>query len=498
MRRLLSSVLYILDAVESSPMGCNDRSIESQGASVSALPYPVHFGPGRRRHLRGFSLLEMSLVLIIAMIGAIYTGLTLTASLESDRARAMGQHARSIAAAANAYIVNNYQTLSASPATDITVADLLSQSLLPIGFSPTNGYGQSYAIHLVRTGTSPSWNIEGVVITTNALTIVGKLRLDMVGAAVSEAGSDAGMTNDSATLSGFNGGWSLTSAAYPQITATGQLGHRVGSGTSLYTQFLRRDGTLPMTGNLDMGGMTIINANSMRLTGVVIEGSACTTTGEVSRDGSGRVLSCVGGSWRGYGYSSWKDPVANFVDLPGPGNSTGDVRMVTGLARAFTWNGAAWVALAVDQNGNLTVPATLSATTATISGSATVGGRVTANSVQTSNYVQNFSENWSFLGGNSGGYNAQPQAAPGSAYLNDAYFRSVGRWASQMGDGGAFWYGINTYSGEFCWLGECQTNPKTGGFFCPAGYTAIGGLTGQAYRYTPWDQTIVRYQCVSN
>jgi hypothetical protein len=54
--------------------------------------------------------------------------------------------------------------------------------------------------------------------------------------------------------------------------------------------------------------------------------------------------------------------VATFALLPSSGtNAVGDVRMVTSLGRAFSWNGTGWVALAVDQNGNLTVPQTLTA-----------------------------------------------------------------------------------------------------------------------------------------
>jgi hypothetical protein len=51
--------------------------------------------------------------------------------------------------------------------------------------------------------------------------------------------------------------------------------------------------------------------------------------------------------------------VSAFAALPATGNSVGDVRMVTGLSRAFTWNGTGWVALAVDENGNLQVPGTV-------------------------------------------------------------------------------------------------------------------------------------------
>lgn len=63
-----------------------------------------------------------------------------------------------------------------------------------------------------------------------------------------------------------------------------------------------------------------------------------------------------------------KDPVANYASLPAAGNSSGDVRKTLDNQRHFTWNGASWVALAVDQNGNFTVPGAL-----TVNGSKVVG-----------------------------------------------------------------------------------------------------------------------------
>jgi hypothetical protein len=96
-------------------------------------------------------------------------------------------------------------------------------------------------------------------------------------------------------------------------------------------------------------------------------GATCTTTGAIGRDGNGQVLSCQSGTWRSQGSTFWRDPVADFSSLPGT-DPTGAVRMTTDTGRAFMWTGGAWTALAVDQNGNLTVPGTLTA----------AGGRVVA------------------------------------------------------------------------------------------------------------------------
>lgn len=73
-----------------------------------------------------------------------------------------------------------------------------------------------------------------------------------------------------------------------------------------------------------------------------------------------------------------------------------------------------------------------------------------------------------------------------------------GRWTKPGGsDGGAFWYAENTSNpSNKCYLGKCQPNPRTGAYSCPAGYTAIGGLVGQAYNYSQWDQTTYYFSCV--
>jgi hypothetical protein len=104
----------------------------------------------------------------------------------------------------------------------------------------------------------------------------------------------------------------------------------------------------------------------LHMTAVVTENASDTlcavadaqTWGRIAVDANGRVMSCTAGQWRPSGSAYWKDPVAGYGSLPGSGNQVGDVRLVSGLGRAFSWNGTGWLALAVDQNGNLSVPGT--------------------------------------------------------------------------------------------------------------------------------------------
>jgi hypothetical protein len=82
--------------------------------------------------------------------------------------------------------------------------------------------------------------------------------------------------------------------------------------------------------------------------------------------------------WRQASPSTWQEPVANHAALP-TAASPGEVRVALDTSRAFVFDDSTstWVALAVDQNGDLTVPAKLN-----VANSLTVAGDVNINSGQ--------------------------------------------------------------------------------------------------------------------
>ncbi|MFZ5327467.1 prepilin cleavage protein, partial [Enterobacter asburiae] len=108
--------------------------------------------------------------------------------------------------------------------------------------------------------TSTAW-IEG-----------GKTRYDLLGNAMQIAGIDSGMTRTTSNAFGYGGQWSETSANFNNITSAGQLAFRVGFNSALYSIYLRRDGTLPMTGNLNMGGQSVYNAQNITANGTTTTG----------------------------------------------------------------------------------------------------------------------------------------------------------------------------------------------------------------------------------
>ncbi|RVR73659.1 shufflon system plasmid conjugative transfer pilus tip adhesin PilV, partial [Klebsiella pneumoniae] len=207
-------------------------------------------------------------------------------------ASAVGQQMKQIGEAVNGYINIRYDKLStlsnaAGTGTDpgprtcsgsvceITYQTLINEGLLPSTYTGTNANKSSYKIILKRDGTSPNYVINGLITTSTAWIEGGKTRYDLLGKAMQTAGIDSGMTKTTSIASGHSGQWSETSANFNNITSTGQLAFRVGYNSALYSFYLRRDGTLPMTGDLNLDGHNINNIANINATGNI------TTTGNV-------------------------------------------------------------------------------------------------------------------------------------------------------------------------------------------------------------------------
>lgn len=241
---------------------------------------------------KGFSLLELTLVLGVGTMVAFMKFQDMKNEQESILASAVGQQMKQIGEAVNGYINIRYDKLStlsnaAGTGTDpgprtcsgsvceITYQTLINEGLLPSTYTGTNANKSSYKIILKRDGTSPNYVINGLITTSTAWIEGGKTRYDLLGKAMQTAGIDSGMTRTTSNAFGYSGQWSETSANFNNITSTGQLAFRVGYNSALYSVYLRRDGTLPMTGDLNLDGHNINNIANINATGNI------TTTGNV-------------------------------------------------------------------------------------------------------------------------------------------------------------------------------------------------------------------------
>ncbi|TXO50146.1 shufflon system plasmid conjugative transfer pilus tip adhesin PilV [Escherichia coli] len=233
---------------------------------------------------KGFSLLELTLVLGVGTMVAFMKFQDMKASQEDFTAKTAGEQIRKIGEAVNGYINLRYDKLSTltpsssqsndpGPRTcntsecEITYQTLINEGLLPVSYSGINIYKSPYKILLKRGGTAPNYVINGLVVATTAWIEGGKTRYDLLGKAMQTAGIDSGMTQSTTVISGMQGQWQESSSNFSNITGSGLLGFRTGFNSTLYSIYLRRDGTLPMTGDLNMGGNNINNAKNITASG---------------------------------------------------------------------------------------------------------------------------------------------------------------------------------------------------------------------------------------
>lgn len=238
----------------------------------------------KKQNKKGFSLLELVLVLGVGSMMAFMRFQNMKNEQETAIAKAVGQQMKQMGEAVNGYINIRYDKLSTLTASssqssdpgprtcdssgcEITYQTLVNEGLLPTSYTGVNAQKSSYKILLKRSGTTPNYVINGLITTTLSWSEGGKFRYDLLGKSMQEAGIDSGMTQSATVVSGLQGAWKETSTDYSNITSEGLLAYRVGYNSAMYSVYLRRDGTLPMTGDLNMGGNNINNIKDIYASG---------------------------------------------------------------------------------------------------------------------------------------------------------------------------------------------------------------------------------------
>lgn len=343
---------------------------------------------------KGFSLLELILVLGVGSMITFVKFQDMKNEQDDFTAKTAGQQINQIGQAVNGYISLRYDkisTLTASsnqssdpgPRTcnatgcEITYATLVNESLLPDTFNGINIYKSPYKILLKRDGTAPNYVINGLITTSSAWSEGGKIRYDLLGKAMQTAGIDSGMTRTASSVAGFQGQWSEPSTAYNNINSEGLLAFRVGFNSSLYSVYLRRDGTLPMTGDLNMGGKSVYNAQNITAAGT-------TTTGVLNTNGA----ATVGTTLNVGGATTLTGPLAanNTLTVAGTSNLKGAAT----LGSALNVAGATTLTGAVNASNSLTVAGISSlkgaaalGSTLDVAGATKLTGAVNANNALT-------------------------------------------------------------------------------------------------------------------
>lgn len=301
-------------------------------------------------------------IMLPSMVGAQHTAFTdQVAQVEA------GQLA-TITDAALQYEYGHMVSLSAPGNTHtVSVATLIQQGFLPAGTSAVDPMGDPISVQFTADG---SGNVTGYVVAQGAYRYpdadAGQILLNLGdrGGYVPEvpvAGQVAGM------IYGTGRTWQ---AAAPAGINPGSIDVKVESNAAQQaddSRFLWRVPAPTAAGNT-MSTPLILGA-------VETPGSGCANTGAIAQDGTGALVSCQGGTWQSVGGGHWRAPVATYAALPPSGNQNGDVRLTLDTDRAFAWNGGSWQALAVDQNGDLTVPRHLTAENGGVSTSTSCSGQ---------------------------------------------------------------------------------------------------------------------------
>lgn len=252
---------------------------------------------------KGFTLVELILTLSVSLGITFMSFQQMLLTQESTQAKIAGQQIKQIGDSVNSYIAVHYDKMaslsnSTGSSTDpgprtcstssstciITVQTLINEGLLPTTYTGKNIFNSEYSIVLRRSGSAPYYNVTGMITTNNAWnTANNRVRYDLLGRAMDEAGIDSGMSRDSASIiNGYKGSWVQKSSDYSNISKLGQLGFQAGYGSYSYSIYLRRDGTLPMTGNLNMGAQNINNAKDINGSGNLTMSGTGTFGGEVT------------------------------------------------------------------------------------------------------------------------------------------------------------------------------------------------------------------------
>ncbi|MFL9611180.1 hypothetical protein ACKF11_13950 [Methylobacillus sp. Pita2] len=318
---------------------------------------------------QGFTLVEVGIVLIIMTLMVALKIREDAQELRMALAKSQGEQMKVAGKGLYNYALANFNAIVDGTAVAgvanthaPTVAELKTLGYMESGFNANTFYGGTYNFTINKSPATctTDCNIAGLAYTSTPMRdpIDNQVDATLLGQAINAIGADGGgSTRTPAAINGKAGGWT---SANPAGAVTGILAMRVGEGSALdLSAYLRRDGTRPMTGNLNMGNQSIENLL------VAISGAACPDIGALATTANGDVLSCQNGTWQQQGSAYWKDPVGTAAGLPACTMSTiWQTRLITAPTVGtkpipYSCNGSAWVALMIDDAGNLTVPNTV-------------------------------------------------------------------------------------------------------------------------------------------
>ena len=315
----------------------------------------------------GEAILYISVLLALAIMLPSVVGMQHQAFTDQVAKVEAGQLA-TITDAALQYEYGYMASLSAPGSTHtVSIQTLIQQGYLPAGTSAVDAMGDPISIEYQADS---SGNVTGYVVAQGNYRYpdpdAGEILLDLG----DRGGYVPNVTLPGQTTNTIYGTGDTWQSPAPAGIGPGSIDVKVESNAAQQaddSRFLWRVPAPTAAGNT-MSTPLILGA-------VETPGASCANTGAIAQDGTGVLVSCQGGTWQSVGGGHWRAPVSTYAALPPSGNQNGDVRLTLDTDRAFAWNGGSWVALAVDQNGDLTVPRHLSAENGGVSTSTSCSGQ---------------------------------------------------------------------------------------------------------------------------
>ncbi|MEX3556967.1 MAG: shufflon system plasmid conjugative transfer pilus tip adhesin PilV [Burkholderia sp.] len=273
-----------------------------------------------RRNQQGFTLLELSIVMVISVIATVLAMQGMVAWSDSIVNNAVAAHAKRVNAAVANYMKDNKFQYTSRPGQAVTtgLAEMVPGKYLSANFADKNAWGQSF---IVVGCSDAAGGLDAYVIYQGGeIPTEGNVRR-----VVNQIGIAGGYAVDGSFNSrGAYGSWNrqITNCSGgampgPQLrrlvlqpfleekqkeASEGQYVNR--------TAVAGRPELNRMSTGLDMGGYQVRNASQVYTSGRVFAGEyvelqgfataglGCAPNGLLSRDADGRVMSCVAGTWR--------------------------------------------------------------------------------------------------------------------------------------------------------------------------------------------------------
>jgi prepilin-type N-terminal cleavage/methylation domain-containing protein len=242
---------------------------------------------------KGFTLIEMAIVLIIMSILAASATLVAKNYADDTKAQSIADQLKTLTGGVSTMLVNEYATLAdaipnntAGFAVEFapTVAELKAKGYLANNFQNSSLAGNTWSVKISQSPvgcTPPACDLTALVYSSTGLTKDG-VPDTMLAARISEKlGNDGGTSRDSApnTISGPNGLWTTTN---PLGAVQAVIAMQTGYGSQGFSQFVRMGDARAVTLN---GGLT----NN----GTLTNNGALTNTGSLTNNGAASITGAL-------------------------------------------------------------------------------------------------------------------------------------------------------------------------------------------------------------